>query len=1025
VGARDAGEGLLYDELDVGGIRGILGDGRAYVTPSAAVGARFVVGGEVAQDTVVPAGPAFGPTHQVEKETPLVLDDLRWCWQVAAAAFDEASAHGQVLFGRAEHSDGWGIVASCASDFLVVGFDRARRREVDDDAHVRAVDTHAERVGCDDDGKLPTQEGALDLGAKAAVEAGVVGLGGPSRPSQTLGFARCLIAGGRVHDGGAAWGLGIAQSLAQGSIDDLIPLARTVDLEGTKGKVVAREAPDDLRGVGAETEAGDDLVSNDWRRGRGACQDPRLREGTNEGANGEVVRSEIVPPLADAMRFVHGEERAVELRQQIAKSPRRETLRSNVDQSILTLTRSGEAHRDFARFESRGEIGGRYASGIEAIHLILHQRNQRRDDEGRAWQERSGELIGQALASSSRGDEEDSALVEEDFDRLALTRAKMREAQRLKASVEIGGRTHGARVRGERLPKQAFGQHLTDAVYGVTCRTLLMTKCSQTAVARGRRAGRFARVVLATIFTLLAVGEIAWANPSVGLPPPPEDLDRSTPRRTVQIFLEATARADFKRAAYALDLRDVPAPEQELRGPDLARMLRHVLRRTVRIDVPSISDEPAGDPSDGLMSERIASIPLNGSEVPLRLTRIPLSKTEVVWAISRHTVRSIPELYDELGPGWFGRRMPEWTHRETLLSLPMWQWMGILVLGAASALVGWALAGLLLFVARRVVHQTEPGWDEHLFDGIRGPLRLLTATAIFGVAVSTLRLSVSVDAAGLKIIGTGIIVAVAWLVMRVVRAVSLIVAQRLTEDQDDEVVRQGTSSQVAVGRRIINSLVFIVAAALALLQFQVVRQVGFSVLASAGIAGVVFGLAAQRVLGNFLAGIQLSISRPVRIGDRVLVEGQFGFIEEVGLTFVVVKTWDERRIILPITYMIETPFENWTRTDKQLIGVVMLYVDFRAPVQRIRDAFVAFVQDDPDWDGETVALVVLDVTDQTMALRGIASGDAKTVFDLRCRVREKMVEFLQGLDGGIHLPRTRVELPRPLPDGSNEGHGAT
>jgi hypothetical protein len=103
----------------------------------------------------------------------------------------------------------------------------------------------------------------------------------------------------------------------------------------------------------------------------------------------------------------------------------------------------------------------------------------------------------------------------------------------------------------------------------------------------------------------------------------------------------------------------------------------------------------------------------------------------------------------------------------------------------------------------------------------------------------------------------------------------------------------------------------------------------------------------------------------------------------------------------------------------------MLYVDFRAPVQRIRDAFVAFVQDDPDWDGETVALVVLDVTDQTMALRGIASGDAKTVFDLRCRVREKMVEFLQGLDGGIHLPRTRVELPRPLPDGSNEGHGAT
>lgn len=543
---------------------------------------------------------------------------------------------------------------------------------------------------------------------------------------------------------------------------------------------------------------------------------------------------------------------------------------------------------------------------------------------------------------------------------------------------------------------------------------------AQRARASKRRALVLTWLVASILATVVGLGSLALGRPAPGLPPAPEGLDRSTPRRSMQAFLESTANGDFKRARFMLDLRDLPKSAQPEAGRELARMLRYVLDRRARIDVAALSDDPVGNREDGLMTERIGSVPLLGTEVPVRLTRVPVSKTDAVWVVSAETVRAIPELYEAHGPGWFGRRLPDWAHRETLLSLPLWQWLGLAALAVVAGLVGYVLALIVLALGRHLSRQTEAKWDDYVVDGARGPLRLFLATACFGIVASTLRLSRGAEVVESKVVGTLLIASIAWLVMRVVRAVSLNVAERLTEDQDDEVVRQGTLSQVAVGRRVVNSLVFVLAAALALLQFSVVRQVGVSVLASAGIAGVVFGLAAQRVLGNVLAGVQLSIARPVRIGDRVLVEGQFGFVEEIGLTFVVVKTWDDRRLVLPITHLIEKPFENWTRTDTQLLGVIMIYADYRAPVERLREEFLRLVKEDPDFDGETAELRLIDVTDRTLVLRGTASADAKVVFDLRCRVREKMLEYLQRLDGGLYLPRSRVELPGRGPAGSSE-----
>jgi small-conductance mechanosensitive channel len=508
----------------------------------------------------------------------------------------------------------------------------------------------------------------------------------------------------------------------------------------------------------------------------------------------------------------------------------------------------------------------------------------------------------------------------------------------------------------------------------------------------------------------------AIADPAPGLAAPPPELDRSTPRRTIQLYLEATRVGNFDRAAYAFDLTAIPEGSQREEGAELARMLRYALDRKLWIDIAEVSDEPDGRPADGPSTEKIGTIPLAGTDVPLRLTRVPSAEGPPVWVISKETARLVPELYEAYGPGWLAQQLPNWAHRRPFLSLHLWQWLGLAVFIVASLAMAFAATALALAIAIRITKQTDSKWDDLVVQGARGPLRSFMAVSIFAALAGALKLPLVVESAGTKIIASLLIASLAWLIMRVVKAVSDSVAMRLANEQTDEILRQGSINQISVARRLVNSLVLVLATALALLQFDVVRQIGVSVLASAGIAGIVFGLAAQRVLGNVLAGIQLSIARPIRIGDRIFIQGQFGFVEEINLTFVVIKTWDERRLVIPIVDLIEKSFENWTRTDRQLVGTILIYADYRTPVAALREEFLRLVREDASWDGETAELVVIDATDKALVLRGTASSDASTIWDLRCRVREKLVEFLQRLDGGIYLPVTRVELPQGPPE---------
>ena len=204
--------------------------------------------------------------------------------------------------------------------------------------------------------------------------------------------------------------------------------------------------------------------------------------------------------------------------------------------------------------------------------------------------------------------------------------------------------------------------------------------------------------------------------------------------------------------------------------------------------------------------------------------------------------------------------------------------------------------------------------------------------------------------------------------------------------------------------------IWMLALALVLMQFAIVRSVGVSLLASAGVAGIVFGLAAQKTIGNLLGGIQLSITQPVRIGDTVIVEGEWGQVEEINLTYVVVRIWDQRRLVVPIAKFLDEPFQNWTKKETELVGTVFFHADHRLPVDEARRQLAVILAEQALWDERVQGLVVTDATERTLQLRcTVSAANASDAWDLRCAVREEMLAWLRDFEGGRYLPVLRVE----------------
>ncbi len=257
------------------------------------------------------------------------------------------------------------------------------------------------------------------------------------------------------------------------------------------------------------------------------------------------------------------------------------------------------------------------------------------------------------------------------------------------------------------------------------------------------------------------------------------------------------------------------------------------------------------------------------------------------------------------------------------------------------------------------------------------------------------------------------IVLVAWMAKIVKHIWMTVYLRRFKLDAEDNLLARKHVTQTRIMERIADLLIVVVAISACMMTFDAVRQYGVSLLASAGVAGIVIGLALQPVLKNLFAGIQLAITQPIRIDDALLVEGEWGKVEEITSTYVVVQLWDWRRLILPLSYFIENPFQNWTRESSALIGTVMIYLDYSVPLEVIRRKVEEIAKGSPLWDRRVVNIAVTDFREAVMEIRILVSAsNSGRTFDLRCEVREKLIDFIQR-EYPAALPRMRAVMNEP------------
>jgi len=340
-------------------------------------------------------------------------------------------------------------------------------------------------------------------------------------------------------------------------------------------------------------------------------------------------------------------------------------------------------------------------------------------------------------------------------------------------------------------------------------------------------------------------------------------------------------------------------------------------------------------------------------------------------------------------------------------------WLTGVVGLCAAALAGYVIYLAVTAIAARLARRTSTPVDDALVTNVRGPMGLFLPVFATLSALPFASLPEGVYPTvrhGLVIL---LIAATGWGTLGLLRAVGDIVLARFRIDHPDNLAEREVRTRILVFNRIAVVIVIILTLAMILMTFPNIRDLGVSLFASAGVAGIVIGLAARPTIANLIAGIQIALSQPIRVDDVVIVEGEWGWIEEITMTYVVIRIWDQRRLIVPLSNFIEKPFQNWTRKTADIIGSVFLHADYTVPVGAIRNELNRLAKDHPKWDGKVCVLQVTNATDRTLELRALVSArNSPDAWDLRCDIREGLILFLQQRHPEC-LPRVRAEIRNP------------
>lgn len=333
-----------------------------------------------------------------------------------------------------------------------------------------------------------------------------------------------------------------------------------------------------------------------------------------------------------------------------------------------------------------------------------------------------------------------------------------------------------------------------------------------------------------------------------------------------------------------------------------------------------------------------------------------------------------------------------------------------ILIGAGALIVTFAIS---FYVLKRVGKDPRNILPVNFAHRIKIPLLIFLASLIAQVAVigDIFRFEATKTIVGhLSIIG--IVVSIAWFLIFSFKVFKNQMLRKYDVDSANNLKARKVYTQYTILENIIIFIIVVLALGISLMSFDSIRSIGLSVLTSAGIAGIIIGLAAQKAIATLLAGIQIAITQPIRLDDVIIVEGEWGWIEEINLTYVVVRVWDKRRLVVPTTYFIEKSFQNWTRTSADILGTVYIYADYGIPFDEIRKEQTRLLEATDLWDGAVNVMQVTNATEKTVEIRVLVSAkDSPTAWDLRVYLREKLLVFIQE-NYPEYLPKTRVSMEK-------------
>lgn len=493
---------------------------------------------------------------------------------------------------------------------------------------------------------------------------------------------------------------------------------------------------------------------------------------------------------------------------------------------------------------------------------------------------------------------------------------------------------------------------------------------------------------------------------NAGLADRPADLKLATPRAALRTFVELADKRRFESAAHVLNLKDLPPEDQKAQGAEISRKLHEVLDRRVWIDWSALPSRPDAKVEDGSGRNpqagqvrrdlEIKLLEVAGRAYEIRVGRYKAGEdAEPVWLFTPQTVEDVAALHDAFGPRAFERYIPRQLQQK-FGGLRQWEWIVLPVLIALVLLLGLTVNKLVKSLAQRVNH----GFFNHALDRAGIPLALF---AMAMVAQIILDLVVSFSGPVTSVVQPILVLVMASAIgIALLRSVDTIldrVTRRFVGEIDDTrgLEKRELYTSIYALRRVIVLIMVGFAAFYVLSRLNLFESFGITLLASAGVLTVLLGIAGQAVLGNILASLQIALAKPVRIGDSVLFEGEWAYVETIFYTYLRLRTWDERRIVVPVTYFVTRPFENWSVTDSRIMKTITLALDHSADIKVLRERFRDLAQADEgviEHDQLSAHVTGHSEDGQQMTFYAM-TPDPSTGWQTEMRLREGLLHFIQ------------------------------